>query len=248
MRKKSPRCRPLILCAFVSGMFLKEDRVEALLPQVLKNPWASKAHQAFLETWEACGLPPQTLSQVVGGVYCDGPPEPLLEEPERQRATDPSLWQLVYIPPVFDATGMEIMCFDSLEEAQTKLNSLKLGEIDEGGGIIFKNKEPVAEKLVLKYMEKEDFLGFLEEATKTPEKFEPTETDEIKAIEESLLDRLNELSKLAPDIGKLKVEYEAIEEKPKIVYGKPSMSLVELSRLFPDLVTLGGCAKPKPAP
>ena len=28
-------------------------------------------------------------------VYCDGPPEPLLEEPERQRATDPSLWQLV---------------------------------------------------------------------------------------------------------------------------------------------------------
>jgi hypothetical protein len=37
----------------------------------------------------------------------------------------------VYIPPVFDATGMEIMCFDSLEEAQTKLNSLKLGEIDE---------------------------------------------------------------------------------------------------------------------
>ena len=28
----------------------------------------------------------------------------------------------------------------------------------------------------------EDFLGFLEEATKTPEKFELTETDEIKAV------------------------------------------------------------------
>jgi hypothetical protein len=32
----------------------------------------------------------------------------------------------------------------------------------------------------------EDFLGFLEEATKTPEKFEPTETDEIKAVADAL--------------------------------------------------------------
>ena len=93
----------------------------------------------------------------------------------------------------------------------------------------------------------EDFLGFLKEATKEPEKLELSETDEIKvcihpfifiihiistsftlhailinildstsssgslsfgalsqAIEESLVDRLDELSKLAPEISQLK--------------------------------------------
>lgn len=37
----------------------------------------------------------------------------------------------VYIPPIFDSSGMEVLTFDSLEEAEAKLNSLKLGEIDE---------------------------------------------------------------------------------------------------------------------
>jgi len=37
----------------------------------------------------------------------------------------------VYIPPVFDATGMEILSFDSFEAAEEMLNSLELGEIEE---------------------------------------------------------------------------------------------------------------------
>eukprot|EP00434_Breviolum_minutum_P010779 symbB.v1.2.009508.t1/scaffold590.1/size183855/20 len=225
---------------------LKDERVEALLPNVQKDPRARDADKAFVEKFNVCGLPPSALSVgLIGPVFFDGPPEPLLEEAERLRAADPSLWQLVYIPPVFDATGMEILSFDSFEAAEEMLNSLELGEIEEGGGIIFKNGVPKSSKLVLKYMLEEDFLSFLQDATQEPEKFELSESDEIKAIVDQLVERLEELTKLAPEIGRLKAEYEG-KGKPEVVYGKPSMALVELSRLYPDLVTLGGCAKPKP--
>ena len=73
----------------------------------------------------------------------------------------------------------------------------------QGGGIIFKNGVPKSSKLVLKYMQEanwndcfghggwrcgvgtrgqEDFLSFLQDATQEPEKFELSESDEIKAI------------------------------------------------------------------
>ncbi|CAK9089894.1 Uncharacterized protein SCF082_LOCUS42410 [Durusdinium trenchii] len=113
----------------------------------------------------------------------------------------------VYIPPIFDSSGMEVLTFDSLEEAEAKLNSLKLGEIDEGGGIIFKAGVPVAEKLVLKYCEKEDFHGFLKDVTKEPERpLERSLEDNIKAVTEALLERINELKKLAPEIARLKAD------------------------------------------
>ena len=38
-------------------------------------------------------------------VYCDGPDEPLLAEPERLRAADPSLWQLARIPSEVERTS-----------------------------------------------------------------------------------------------------------------------------------------------
>eukprot|EP00913_Durusdinium_trenchii_P003341 g3093.t1 len=161
-------------------MFLSDEAIELLWPLVTETPSVSAAY----EIWAACGLPPQPLSpDLAGPVYCDDPDEPLLSEAERLRAADPALWQLVYIPPIFDSSGMEVLTFDSLEEAEAKLNSLKLGEIDEGGGIIFKAGVPVAEKLVLKYCEKEDFHGFLKDVTKEPERpLERSLEDNIKAL------------------------------------------------------------------
>ncbi|CAK9115780.1 unnamed protein product [Durusdinium trenchii] len=229
-------------------MFLSDEAIELLWPLVTETPSVSAAYEEFAKIWAACGLPPQPLSpDLAGPVYCDDPDEPLLSEAERLRAADPALWQLVYIPPIFDSSGMEVLTFDSLEEAEAKLNSLKLGEIDEGGGIIFKAGVPVAEKLVLKYCEKEDFHGFLKDVTKEPERpLERSLEDNIKAVTEALLERINELKKLAPEIARLKGEYEGRPERPSMAYGKPCMALVELSKLFPDLVQLGGCCKPPP--
>lgn len=51
------------------------------------------------------------------------------------------------------------------------------------------------------------------------------------------------MATLAPEIKLLKAEYEAMNlAEPKVVRGRPSQALQEFSRLFPEYVSLGGCA------
>ncbi|CAJ1425102.1 unnamed protein product [Effrenium voratum] len=143
--------------------YLKDDRVNALLPAVQKLPKVSSAWEEFAKVWARCGLPHQALSlALIGPVFIAGPPEPLLDTASRIRAQDPNLFQLVFAGEV----GLELESFESQASAEERLAALRKSEIDEEGGIIFKAGAPVAERLKLKYLEKEDFLGFLTDATK----------------------------------------------------------------------------------
>ena len=58
-------------------------------------------------------------------VFCDGPEPPLLDLAARQRARDPSLWQLAFIPAEFENSGMELETFDSFEAAEKRMNGLR---------------------------------------------------------------------------------------------------------------------------
>ncbi|CAJ1340769.1 unnamed protein product [Effrenium voratum] len=222
--------------------YLKDDRVNALLPAVQKLPKVSSAWEEFAKVWARCGLPHQALSlALIGPVFIAGPPEPLLDTASRIRAQDPNLFQLVFAGEV----GLELESFESQASAEERLAALRKSEIDEEGGIIFKAGAPVAERLKLKYLEKEDFLGFLTDATKEPEKAEISEAQELQAISQAALERLEELTPLAPEIAKVKAEYEAQgSSEPSIAYGRPSQALQEVAQLFPHLVTLGGCVPP----
>ncbi|CAE7342494.1 unnamed protein product [Symbiodinium natans] len=217
-------------------MYLSDEKIAALLPAVAQIP---EAKLAFAKIWAACGLPEKELTtELVGAVFMDGPPDPILSEAQRLRAADTSLWQLV----LMGEGGLEIESFEKLEDAQAALAALKVTETGEGGGLILQSGKVVAEKLTLKYMQKEDFVEFLQDATREPVKVTVSEADEIKAIELAARERLDELIKLAPEIGKLKAEYaEKGGEKPEVVIGRPSHALQVFSELFPEYVRLGGC-------
>ena len=76
---------------------------------------------------------------------------------------------------------------------------------------------------------------------------------EAQAVGTQLMESLQDLTKLAPEIARVKAvqssdqvlgqaEYESKPERPHVVVGRPSEALAECARLFPDLVSLGGCA------
>ncbi|CAE7170785.1 unnamed protein product [Symbiodinium pilosum] len=220
-------------------MYLSDEKLAALLPFVAQIPEVVAAYEAFAKIWAACGLPEKPLSaKLIGAVFVDGPPEPILSEPQRLRAADASLWQLVFLTD----SGLTVDSFEKLEDAKTALAALKVTQTGEGGGVVLKGGEVVAEQLQLKYMLKEDFVEFLPEATREPQKSTVTEEDELKAVELQARERLDELMTLAPEIGKLKAHYaEKALGKPEVVVGRPSHALQVFSELFPEYVSLGGC-------
>ncbi|OLQ13488.1 hypothetical protein AK812_SmicGene2478 [Symbiodinium microadriaticum] len=221
-------------------MYLSDEKIAALLPAVAQIPEVISAYEAFAKIWAACGLPERELSaDLVGAVFLEGPSPPILSEPKRLRASDTSLFQLVFL----GADGcLDIESFEKLEDAKATLAELNVAATNEGGGVVLKGGEVVAEKLELKYMLKEDFVEFLPEATKEPKVVTVSEEDELKAIELAARENLDRLMTLAPEIGKLKAHYaEKGLEKPEIVIGRPSEALQVFSELFPEYVRLGGC-------
>jgi len=184
----------------------------------------------------------QSLERV--GEAADGPEEPLLSDDARQRASDPSLYQLVWLDS--ESVGLAITTFDDKAAAEAKLASLGPDEFGEGGGVIFKGGKIVKEKLILKNMLKEDFEEFLQRATETPAETDgPDDAAKLDAVVAALSQKLDELTGLAPEIGKLATKYKAKGlDAPEPVYGRPSPALIEFARLFPQYVSLGGCVPP----
>mmetsp|Transcript_114310 Transcript_114310/g.287328 ORF Transcript_114310/g.287328 Transcript_114310/m.287328 type:complete len:227 (-) Transcript_114310:241-921(-) len=224
--------------------YLEAALVQTLLAKVLVLPDVQQSVQSYHDAASRAGLRVRDIDTAfVGAVfYNDGAEEPLLPEDRRVKAAMPELFQLVYLGDV----GLDIKTFDTLDGAKEKMNSLEdvYGEL---GGIIFHDGRQVAERLELKYMQKSDFQDYLHRATQPPApKPEPSEDALRTAVKDALLDRVWSLTRLAPEMGKLKKEYEARQEKePEVVYGRPSEALTELAHLYPHLVRLGGCVKPQ---
>merc|ERR1712032_300597 len=104
----------------------------------------------------------------------------------------------------------------------------------------------VKERLFLKYLEKVDFVEYYGRACEAPVAAAVVSEEEKLAIaSDNIKARLGELTRMAPQVGDLKREYEAKgASTPEAVYGKPSSALVEFAKLFPQYVTLGGCMAP----
>jgi len=67
----------------------------------------------------------------------------------------------------------------------------------------------------------------------------PAAGDSVTSTKEKLLARLSTLSDMAEGLAALKAEYEAEGgEYPKHVRGRPTATLMETARLFPDLIRL----------
>ncbi|CAK0790850.1 unnamed protein product, partial [Prorocentrum cordatum] len=142
--------------------------------------------------------------------------------------------------------GLAVMTFDDKAAAEAKLSSLGPDEFGEGGGVIFKGGKIVSEKLILKNMLKEDFEDFLQRATEPPAATDgPDDAAKLDAVVSALSQKLDELTGLAPEVGKLAEKYKAKGlDGPEPIYGRPSPALVEFARLFPQYVRLGGCVPP----
>mmetsp|Transcript_121230 Transcript_121230/g.354371 ORF Transcript_121230/g.354371 Transcript_121230/m.354371 type:complete len:229 (+) Transcript_121230:91-777(+) len=202
--------------------------------------------KAAIEAWEAAwsseGLPPKELSaDFLGPVFVPDPPEPLLPEDRRARAADPELWQLVHLGPV----GLDVVTFDEKAPAECALAELEPDELGEGGGMLFRAREAVGERLFLRYMQRQDFADYLERATQPPpEPVLDQEALQLDAASRTMRERLESLALIAPEIGELKRKYDAEGPSDEPIYGRPSDALAEFARLFPGFVRLGGCMPP----
>mmetsp|Transcript_27327 Transcript_27327/g.41305 ORF Transcript_27327/g.41305 Transcript_27327/m.41305 type:complete len:247 (+) Transcript_27327:62-802(+) len=221
--------------------YLSDEVVEQCLDAAKATPEADQAFQQFFAAWQAEGLPlPEVNLHFVGAVFSADPPRQLLEEDRRLNAINPDLFQLVYVGS--DGGGLDLQSYDSLEAATATLESLEPDQIGEGGGLVMKGEEVVAEKLQLKFMEKGDFLEYYSRAREpAPSDFK---SDPVQAVRDTLVERLEDLTRLAPQIGSLKREYEAKNlPEPEAIYGRPSEALVEFSKMYPNYVSLGGCSR-----
>lgn len=220
-------------------VYLSDEEVAGNLETAKSSPEAAQALQAWAETWQAQGLLLQDVNpDFVGHVFIPDPPEQLLPEDRRLLAADPNYWQLVYMTDV----GMDIQTFDDETGARATLAALQPDETThEGGGLLIQGGAVVAEHLMLRYMSKDDYIDFYERA-KTPAPSVPV-PDPLEAIRRTMVERLQDLTRLAPEIGELRREYEAKGlASPEVIYGRPSEALVEFQKLFPNYVTFGGCA------
>lgn len=203
------------------------------------GPEVADALHKWEAAWQAEGLPVAPLTaDLIGPVFVPDPPEQLLPEDRRLKAAAPELWQLVFMTDV----GLDVQSYEDEATAQASLAALGPDEYGEGGGLLIKGSDVVGERLFLKYMRREDYVEFLDRA-RTP--LPPQEGgDPQEAVRRTALERLAGLAGLAPDLGRLRREYEAKgSEEPEVVYGRPSEALVEFARLFPEYVTLGGCIR-----
>merc|ERR1740138_1120026 len=150
--------------------------------------------KAYDSAWKAADLPAETINaEWVGPVFVDGAEEPLLSEDARTRASDPSLYQLVWLDP--DSVGLAIETFDDGAAADAKLASLGPDEFGEGGGVIFKGGKMMSEKLFLKFMLKEDFGKFLESATEPPAAADsPDDEAKLEGVVTRLSEKLSEMT------------------------------------------------------
>jgi len=223
--------------------YLDNAVVQALLAQVLLLSEVQQAVRKYHDAASAAGIRVRDIDmKFVGAVYYeDGASEALLSEDRRVRAANPELYQLVYLT---DA-GLDVDTFDTMDEAKTKLDSLKdaFGEL---GGVIVHDGKLVSERLQLKYLQKSDFEEYLQRAIQPPVSTQPpTQEALLEAVKDTLLARLEKLTKLSPKIGELKKRYEKREQDgPEVIHGKPSEALNEFAHLYPSLVRLGGCVLP----
>mmetsp|Transcript_22487 Transcript_22487/g.39775 ORF Transcript_22487/g.39775 Transcript_22487/m.39775 type:complete len:133 (-) Transcript_22487:289-687(-) len=70
-----------------------------------------------------------------------------------------------------------------------------------------------------------------------------------KAIEDAVVEaykgKMQSLVSLAPDLESMYEKYKNLTE-PRIVYGRPDKVLLQFSKLYPELIRLGGCMRPDP--
>lgn len=220
--------------------FLSEEAAAEGLERARSNAEVLRAQEEWEAAWQAHGLPTHPITaDFIGPIFVPAPPAQLLEEPLRLRAADPQLWQVVYM----DDIGMKVLTFDDDESAQAVLAQASAaveGGTEDCGGLIVKGGEVVAERLCLKYMSKEDYLKFLERAqAPAPEWREGQDEAICRAVKE----RLEALTRVAAEIGRLKQEYEAKAlSAPEVIYGRPSEAMIEFAALYPHYVCLSGCA------
>ncbi|CAE8591577.1 unnamed protein product [Polarella glacialis] len=183
------------------------------------------------------------MPELIGPVFVADGPEQLLPEDRRLQAADPLLWQLVFM----GETGLDISSFSERSEAESALAALKADQYGEGGGILVRAGDVIAENLFLKHMRQEDYVEYLQRATESvaPASAEVHDAAAMEEVVTTAKDRLRQLTKLAPEIAKLRAEYESKTlSEPQVIRGRPSEALIEFANLFPQYVRLGGCTRP----
>jgi len=227
--------------------YLSDEVAADALEEVVKKPEVQASIQTWQLAWDGAALPPQEIGlNFLGPTFAPDPPEALLPEDRRQRAVNPDLWQLVLMTD----SGLDVRTFDLEDEALNALAALGPGEYGEGGVIVIKGETPVKENLFLKYMQKIDYIEYLQRA-RLPPKNEQQDAKAVNmvAVEQTLTERLESLTRLAPTLGKLKTKYESKGlTEPEVIYGRPSDALIEFAHIFPQYIQLGGCAAPPTPP
>jgi len=223
--------------------YLDDAVVQDMLSKVLVLPDVQQSVKQYQDAAGAANIRVLDIdADFVGPVFRDdGGHDALLPEDRRVRAANPELYHLVFL----GAAGLDVETFDTLAEAESKLNSLEVAD-NELGGVIIHDGKAVAERLELKYLKKADFEEFLPRAILPPAPAPaPTEDALLGEVKSALLGRLGDLTRMAPKIGELKTKYEAEQQEgPTVIHGRPSDDLVEFARLYPGLVQLGGCKVP----
>lgn len=237
--------------------YLGDVLVARLLVEVFLLPEVKHAASSWREAWSAQQLPQLSLdADFVGAVFVNDPAENQLRLPDgvRQGASDPHLFQLVFYNS--ERFGLDLENFETFESARARLEALmpnvRADDSSDGdaGGVIFQEGSELFLQLHLQYLHKEDYRRFLERATEPRlQPFEEGVPEDKEAVKAALIDRLQSLTRLAPELGGMRRKYEAMGlAEPKRIRGKPSQALVEFANFYPQYVRLVGCKGEGTAP